>query len=113
MMNYKEAAKQIHAEDRPIATNQLSGLGNFFGLYGGEHIAATEFVIGATLVTLGVKATDILIGLFIGNILATLTYTLICAPIAVDTRVTLYSYLGKVLGNRCRRSITLFGALHQ
>lgn len=97
-MNYKEAAKQIHAEDHPIATNQLSGLGNFFGLYGGEHIAATEFVIEATLVTLGVKATDILIGLFIGNILATLTYTLICAPIAVDTRVTLYSYLGKVLG---------------
>lgn len=97
-MNYKEEAKKIPVEDRPISKRELSGLGNFFGLYGGEHIAATEFVIGATLVTWGVKATDIFIGLFIGNILATLTYALLCAPIAVDTRVTLYSYLGKTLG---------------
>lgn len=97
-MNYVEEAKKIPVEDRPISKRKWSGLGNFFGLYGGEHIAATEFVIGATLVTWGVKATDIFIGLFIGNILATLTYALICAPIAVDTRVTLYSYLGKTLG---------------
>ena len=37
--------------DRPISEKRLSSVGNFFGLYGGEHIAATEFVIGATLVT--------------------------------------------------------------
>lgn len=97
-MDYRAKAAAIPAEDRPIAKKRLSGLGNFFGIYGGEHIAATEFVIGATLVTWGVKATDIFIGLIIGNILATLTYALICAPIAVDTRVTLYSYLGKTLG---------------
>lgn len=97
-MDYRAKAAAVPVEDRPIAKKKLSGLGNFFGIYGGEHIAATEFVIGATLVTWGVKATDILIGLFIGNILATLTYALICAPIAVDTKVTLYSYLGKTLG---------------
>lgn len=97
-MNYREEAKKIPAEDRPISRKEVSGLGNFFGIYGGEHIAATEFVIGATLVTLGVKASDIFLGLFVGNILATLTYALICAPIAVDTRVTLYSYLKKVMG---------------
>lgn len=97
-MNYREEAKKIPAEDRPISKKEVSGLGNFFGIYGGEHIAATEFVIGATLVTLGVKASDIFLGLFVGNILATLTYALICAPIAVDTRVTLYSYLKKVMG---------------
>lgn len=97
-MNYREEAKKIPAEDRPISKKEVSGLGNFFGIYGGEHIAATEFVIGATLVTLGVKASDIFLGLFIGNILATLTYALICAPIAVDTRVTLYSYLKRVMG---------------
>lgn len=96
--NYRALAKQISVEDRPISTKRLSGLGNFFGLYGGEHIAATEFVIGATLVTWGVSATNIFIGLLIGNLLATLTYALICAPIAVDTRLTLYSYLNKVLG---------------
>ncbi len=58
-MNYREEAKKIPAEDRPISKKEVSGLGNFFGIYGGEHIAATEFVIGATLVTLGVKASDI------------------------------------------------------
>lgn len=95
---YRRKASAIPPEDRPISKKNISGLGNFFGIYGGEHIAATEFVIGATLVTWGVKATDIFIGLFIGNILATLTYALICAPIGADTRVTLYSYLKKVMG---------------
>lgn len=61
-MNYREEAMKIPAEDRPISKKEVSGLGKFFGIYGGEHIAATEFVIGATLVTLGVKATDIFWG---------------------------------------------------
>lgn len=50
------------------------------------------------MVTLGTKASDIFIGLIIGNILAMLTYTFLCAPIAVDTKLTLYSYLKKVAG---------------
>ena len=98
MKNYHQIAAAMPSEDRPIPSNQISGLGNFLGIYGGEHIAATEFAIGATLVTLGVKATDIFLGLIIGNILATLTYALVCAPIATDTRLTLYSYIKKVLG---------------
>lgn len=96
--NYRRMAEEIPAEERPVSSKAVSSIGNFFGLYGGEHIAATEFVIGATLVTWGVKASDIFIGLIIGNILATLTYAWICAPIAVDTRLTLYSYLKKVVG---------------
>lgn len=96
--DYQKMAAAIPAEERPISSKAASGIGNFFGLYGGEHIAATEFVIGATLVTWGVKASDIFIGLIIGNILATLTYAWICAPIAVDTRLTLYAYLKKVVG---------------
>ena len=98
MKTYDQIAAAMPAEDRPIPKKEISGLGNFLGIYGGEHIAATEFAIGATLVTLGVKATDIFLGLIIGNILATLTYALVCAPIATDTRVTLYSYIKKVLG---------------
>ncbi|MGL5692758.1 MAG: purine-cytosine permease family protein [Peptostreptococcaceae bacterium] len=101
--NTKAIARSIPIEDRPIPKKKLSGIGNFFGLYGGEHIAATEFVIGATLVTWGVKASDIFIGLIIGNILATLTYTLLCAPIAVDTRLTLYSYLKKIAGPQMQK----------
>lgn len=110
-MDYKARARQIPLEDRPIPENKLSGIGNFFGLYGGEHIAATEFVIGATMATFGVRAADIFIGLIIGNILATLTYALMCAPIAVDTRVTLYTYLGKVLGKPLQKIYTFIWGL--
>lgn len=95
---YLELARSVPQEDRPVSKNKLSGLGNFFGLYGGEHIAATEFVIGATMVTWGVTTREIIVGLLIGNLLATLTYAFLCAPIAVDTRKTLYSYLREVLG---------------
>lgn len=95
---YLDQARSIPQEDRPVPKSKLSGLGNFFGLYGGEHIAATEFVIGATMVGWGVTTREIIIGLLVGNLLATLTYAFLCAPIAVDTRMTLYSYLRSVLG---------------
>jgi len=56
-------------------------------------------VIGATFVALGASTMDIIIGLLIGNILAVLSWTLITAPIAVDTRLSLYTYLKKVAGS--------------
>lgn len=93
--------------DWPVATKELSGAGRFFGLYGGEHIAATEFVIGATLVQYGCSASDILIGLAIGNLLATLSYALLCAPIAFDTRLSLYSYLSRVVGKNVQKLYNL------
>ena len=65
--------------DRPISEKHLSSVGNFFGLYGGEHIAATEFVIGATLVTWGCSALTIILGLIIGNLLAMLSFTVFTA----------------------------------
>ena len=42
---------------------------------------------------------DIIIGLLIGNILAVLSWTLITTPIAVDTRMSLYTYLKKIAGS--------------
>lgn len=89
--------------DWPVADKEQSGIGSFIGLYGGEHIAATEFVIGATLVQYGCTASDILIGLFIGNLLAVLSFTFFCAKIATDTRLTLYSYLGRIFGGRLQK----------
>lgn len=97
-MNIMERVKNTPRNDWPVADCELSGAGKFFGLYGGEHIAATEFVIGATLAQYGCSAFDILVGLLIGNLLATLCFALLCAPIAVETRLTLYSYLRKVIG---------------
>ena len=91
-------ARAVPPEERPVATARLSSIGAFLGIYGGEHIAATEFVIGALLVTWGVKASELLLGLLVGNFLATLMYAFACAPIAVDTRLSLFAYLRKATG---------------
>ena len=94
----EQKAAAIPAEERPVASSQLSGLGDFLGIYGGEHIAATEFVIGALLVTWGVRARELLLGLVVGNLLATCMYAFCTAPIAVDTRLSLFAYLRKAAG---------------
>lgn len=91
-------ARAVTAEERPVPQRALSGIGNFFALYGGEHIAATEFVIGALLVTWGAGARMTFLGLILGNILATFTFALLTAPIAVDTHLSLYAYLRKAAG---------------
>lgn len=90
---------EINDEQLPIPNHKLHGWRHFAGLYAGEHVAATEFVIGATFVALGAKTKDILLGLLIGNLLAVLSWTLITSPIAVETRLSLYSYLNKIAGN--------------
>ncbi len=93
----------VKAEQLPIPKHKLHGWTHFLGLYAGEHVAATEFVIGATFVALGAKTSDILIGLLIGNILAILSWTLITTPIAVQTRLSLYTYLHRIAGDSMAR----------
>ena len=90
---------EINDEQLPIPNHKIRGWKHFAGLYAGEHVAATEFVIGATFVALGAKTKDILLGLLVGNLLAVLSWTLITSPIAVETRLSLYSYLNKIAGN--------------
>lgn len=89
----------LDEEQLPVAKNKLHGGKHFAGLYAGEHVAATEFVIGATFVALGASTSDILFGLLIGNILAILSWTFLTAPIAVQTRLSLYTYLNKIAGD--------------
>ena len=89
----------INEEQMPVAKNKLHGWKHFAGLYAGEHVAATEFVIGATFVALGAATIDILLGLLIGNLLAMCSWWLLTAPIAVETRLSLYNYLNKIAGN--------------
>jgi len=89
---------QLDPEQLPIPDHELHGWKHFAGIYAGEHVAATEFVIGATFVALGATTRDILIGLLIGNLLAVLSWTFITAPIAVQTRLSLYWYLKKIAG---------------
>lgn len=85
-------------EIQPISPQKLQGPKTFAASYAGEHVAGTEFVIGALFVSWGVGASDILVGLLLGNLLAVLTWGLITAPIATDTRLTLYAYLEKIAG---------------
>lgn len=95
----KNSFSEINEEQMPIAKNKLHGWKHFAGLYAGEHVAATEFVIGATFVALGASTKDILLGLLIGNLLAMCSWWLLTAPIAVETRLSLYNYLNKIAGN--------------
>lgn len=85
-------------ERLPVAPEKLESAKYFAASYAGEHVAGTEFVIGAMFVAWGIGTQDILFGLLIGNLLAVLTWGLVCAPIAVDTRLTLYAYLEKMAG---------------
>jgi purine-cytosine permease-like protein len=93
------AMDRLYEFDRePVALDKLQSGGKFAGLFAGEHVAATEFVIGAFFVLHGVGARDLLLGLLLGNLLAVLSWTFLCAPIAVRTRLTLYWYLRKIAG---------------
>lgn len=101
-MHSTEKNKQfesIDEEQLPVAKHRLHDWTHFAGLYAAEHVAATEFVIGATFVALGAKTIDIIFGLLIGNILAVLSWRFITSPIAVDTRLSLYTYLNKIAGD--------------
>jgi len=91
--------EKMHEEQLPVPKHKLHSWTHFAGLYAAEHVAATEFVIGATFVALGAKTMDIILGLLIGNILAVLSWTLITTPIAVETRLSLYTYLNKIAGD--------------
>jgi len=97
--NEFDQLKNLDEEQLPVAKHKLHDWTHFAGLYAAEHVAATEFVIGATFVALGAKTMDIILGLLIGNILAVLSWRFITSPIAVDTRLSLYTYLNKIAGD--------------
>jgi cytosine permease len=90
--------KLYEFEREPVSQDKLLPGKHFAGVFAGEHVAGTEFVIGALFVAWGATARDIFLGLLVGNTLAVLTWTLVCAPIAVRTRLTLYWYLRKIAG---------------
>ena len=82
----------------PVTPERLQGKGSFIGLYAGEHVAGTEFVIGPLFVAHGVAAADLFMGLIVGNLLAVLSWAFITAPIATRTRLNMYWQLRKIAG---------------
>ena len=101
--DYQGPIADIDDEQLPVPEHRLHGPKHFLGLYGAEHVAATEFVIGAAFVAMGATIEDILIGLLIGNTLAAMSFWLITAPIAVKTRLSLYTYIEQNLGELTSR----------
>jgi cytosine permease len=96
-----ERLDAINEFDRePVPDSELQGASAFAGLYAGEHVAGTEFVIGPLFVAHGVAAGDLFLGLLVGNLLAVLSWALVCAPIATRTRLNLYWKLRKIAGPR-------------
>lgn len=98
--NIGEVENVEEYEREPVPVSAVKSFKNFVGLVAGEHIAGTEFVIGPLFVLHGVGAGDLFLGLLLGNILATLSWTLICAPTAVKTRLTIFFQLEKICGFR-------------
>ncbi len=94
-----ERLDALYEFDRePVSKDKLQGAGNFIGMFAGEHVAGTEFVIGPLFVAHGVSAGDLIFGLIFGNLLAVLSWAFLCAPIATKTRLTLYWQLRKISG---------------
>ncbi len=97
--NIKDVLDGINEFERePVPINKLKGFKSFVGMVAGEHIAGTEFVIGPMFVAYGVSAPDLIWGLLIGNLLAVLSWTFVCAPIATKTRTTIYYQLERISG---------------
>ena len=104
-MTDEHQEKHGEFEREPVPASKTRGLKAFVGMYAGEHCAGTELMIGPLFVAAGVSAFDVLGGLFVGNLLAVLSWMFLCAPIAVRARLTLYYQLEKICG---RRLVTLY-----
>jgi purine-cytosine permease-like protein len=104
-MTEEKQKKHGEFEREPVPASKTKGLKAFVGMYAGEHCAGTELMIGPMFVAAGVSAFDVLGGLFLGNLLAVLSWMFLCAPIAVRARLTLYYQLEKICG---RNLVTLY-----
>ncbi len=87
-------------ERERVPQSKLKGWKSFIGMYVGENTAGTEFVIGTLFVAHGVSASDLVLGLLVGNTLAVLSWAFLCAPVAVRVRLTLYWQMRKICGPR-------------
>ncbi len=92
-------------ERKRVPDRALLGTKSFVGMYAGEHCAGTEFMLGPLFVAWGANAFDLIVGLFLGNLLAVLTWRFLTAEIAVHQRLTLYYKLEKICG---RQLVTLY-----
>ncbi len=94
-----ERLDALYEYDRePVSEKDLYGWRTFIAMFASEHIAGTEFVLGTLLVLHGVTAFDVFAGLAVGNLLAVLSWALMCAPVAVQERLTIYWQIRRIAG---------------
>ena len=68
-----ERLDALYEYDRePVKETQLHGWKTYIAMFSSEHIAGTEFVLGALLVARGASAGNVVLGLLVGNLLAVL-----------------------------------------
>ncbi|ANQ52559.1 hypothetical protein MY04_5227 [Flammeovirga sp. MY04] len=107
---FKEQVNNVNEYERePVPKSEVKGFKSFVGMVSGEHIAGTEFVIGPLFVLHGAAAKDVFLGLLLGNLLATLSWVLFCAPAAVKTRTTIFYQLERISG---KGIVTLYNSVN-
>lgn len=106
-MNVAETANATqtatHEEDyetKRLPKSKTLGGDYFAALYSAEHVAGGEFVVGIAFASWGASPAQVIIGLIIGNLLAVLSWAMICSPVAVRARITLYYYLERLAGKK-------------
>ncbi|MFM2242892.1 MAG: hypothetical protein RLZ97_1747 [Verrucomicrobiota bacterium] len=97
-MSEHENSVSEEYERQPVPSSALKGPGKFWGMYAGEHTAGTEFMIGPLFLAAGASIQDLILGLLLGNLLATLTWRYLVTPIAMSKRLTLYYQLERIAG---------------
>jgi len=105
----EEKAAACEYEREAVPERAWLGLKSYVGQFAGEHVAGTELMIGPLFLAAGVSAVDFFAGLFVGNLLAVLSWTLFTAPIATRVRLTLYYHLEKICG---RRLVVLYNTVN-
>ncbi len=102
LFSFKDVSSRLDSyyefDREPVTEDKFQNKWKFISFFAGEHVAATEFVIGPFFVLHGITAKELIFGLLIGNLLAVLSWAFICAPIATRVRLTLYWYLKKIIG---------------
>jgi purine-cytosine permease-like protein len=103
------AASAAEYEREPVPSKAWLGLRSYLGQFAGEQGAGTELMIGPLFLAAGVSAADFFAGLFVGNLLAVLSWLLFTAPIATRVRLTLYYHLEQICG---RKLVVLYNTVN-
>lgn len=110
-MDSSERTTSNEFERTPVPDENLKGPGKFWGMYAGEHTAGTEFMIGPLFLAAGASLQNLIVGLFLGNILGVLTWRYCVVPVAMSKRMTLYYQLERIAGIKVVRIYNLVNGL--